>query len=714
MSKVQKFETDLGGKKLSVELGRLTNQTNGSCLVQYGDTVVLATTVMSDTTRDNIDYFPLMVDYEERLYAVGKIKSSRFIKREGRATDEAILTGRVIDRSIRPLFDDRLRNDLQVTTTVLAFDQENDPDIIGLIAASIALTISDIPWNGPIGGIRIGQVDGQWIVNPTYAEREKSALDLIVAGTAEKVIMVEAGANQVAEQTVIDGIAEAQKHLGQIVKFISEIRKKSGAKDKKEIKMKDEDPIIAKEKEEIRAKVKAFVKSNIDRCVYGEKKETKASRLAAVDQMKKETADQLAKEGLDKEKIEQAMDLVDAFMEEEISSAILKDGKRVDCRSITEIRPLSAEVSILPRVHGSAIFSRGETQILSAVTLGAPSDEQTLDGMETTGKKRYLHHYNFPAYSVGETGPNRGPGRREIGHGALAERALIPVLPTKEEFPYTIRVVSEVMGSNGSSSMGSTCGSTLALMDAGVPIKEPVAGIAMGIATDDKGNFKVITDLQDLEDSKGGMDFKIAGTKNGITAIQMDTKTTGLTPAMVEKTIWQAKDARLEILKVMTAAIPAPRADLSPYAPRIVTLQINPDKIRDVIGKGGKVINEIIDKTGVTMDIEDSGIVSICSANGEAMKKAVEWVKMLTREVKIGEVFLGKVVSILDFGAFVEILPNQEGLIHISEMAPHRVNKVSDVVQIGQLVPVKVVKIDDQGKIGLSLKRMTDADRQAL
>jgi polyribonucleotide nucleotidyltransferase len=709
MDKPQKFETEIGGKKLIVEVGKFAPQTNGSCTVQYGDTMVLATAVMGDNIRDDIDYFPLMVDYEERLYAAGKIKGSRFIKREGRPTDEAVLTGRLIDRSIRPLFNDQMRNDIQIVTTVLAFDQENNPDIVALIAASIALTISDIPWNGPIAGIRIGQVDGEFVVNPSYEIKQKSALDLIVAGTPEKVIMLEAGADQVPEQTVIDAIAFAQKQFAGIIKFIEEIRSKVGQA-KSEIFLVPEDPIVMKEREAIKQKIKDFIKSNINTCLFNGEKLTKASRHNAIEELRKKTDEHLVAESVDHDKRGKILDYFDEYVEEEISIAILKDDKRVDCRSFTEIRALSAEVSLLPRVHGSGFFKRGETHVLSAVTLGAPSDEQTLDGMEVAGKKHYIHHYNFPAYSVGETGSNRGPGRREIGHGALAERAIMPVLPSREDFPYTIRVVSEVLSSNGSSSMGATCGSTLALMDAGVPIKEPVAGIAMGLASDKKGNFKVFTDLQDLEDSKGGMDFKIAGTKNGITAIQMDTKTTGLTPEMVEKTIWQSRDARLKILEVITTAIPAPRADLSPYAPRIISFKINPERIRDVIGPGGKIINEIIDKTGVTIDIEDDGLVMVCSANGESMARAIEWIKNLTREVQAGETFQGKVTRLMDFGAFVEVLPNQEGLVHISEMAPYRVNKVSDVVKVGQIVPVKVIKIDDQGRINLSMKRMAELD----
>lgn len=705
MNQVQRFETEFGGKKLIIETGKFADQANGSCTVQYGDTVVLATAVMSDSTREDVDFFPLVVDYEEKLYAAGKIKGSRFIKREGRASDEAILTGRLIDRSIRPLFNDKMRNEIQVVVTVLSVDQENDADIPALIGASTVLTISDIPWAGPIAGIRIGQINGEWVINPSYEARNKSILDLVIAGTKEKAIMIEAGGEQVSEETVIEAIAFGKKQLEKITKFIEEIREKTGLA-KKEISIPSEDPEVAKEKEALKQKVKDFVKANIDRCLFDGKKETKASRREAIEKLRAETDAHLVAEGIGKEKRERVLNFFDFFVEEEISRAILKEGKRVDCRSLSEIRPLSAEVGILPRTHGSGLFSRGETQVLSIVTLGSPSEEQLLDGMEVSGKKRYMHHYNFPPFSVGEVGALRGPGRREIGHGALAERALLPVLPTKEDFPYTIRVVSEVLSSNGSSSMASTCGSSLALMDAGVPIKEAVAGLAMGLASDNEGNYKIITDLQDLEDSKGGMDFKIAGTKNGITAIQMDTKTSGLIDEIIEKTILQAREARLKILDAMNAAISSPRTELSPFAPKIISFMINPERIRDVIGPGGKIINEIIDKTGVTIDIENNGLVMVCSVNKDSLGKAVEWIKNLTREVKAGEIFQGRVTRILDFGAFVEILPNQEGLVHISELAPYHVQKVSDIVKVGQVIPVKVIKIDEQGRINLSMKQM--------
>jgi polyribonucleotide nucleotidyltransferase len=699
---IQNFELEWEGKKLIIQTGKFAGQANGSCTVQYGDTVVLATAVMTKTIREGIDFFPLTVEYEEKLYAAGKIKSSRFIKREGRPTDEAILTGRLIDRSIRPLFDDQIRNDVQVITDVLSWDQENDPDIPALIGASLALSISDIPWRGPIAGIRVGQINGEWVVNPTYAAREKSILDLIVAGTPEKVCMLEAGSSEVPEPIFLEAIKFGQKHLKSVIELIEEVQKKVG---KPKSTIGKEETEVLEEKENLKKKIKNFLDEKLSLCLFDTKKETKASRREVLEKLEEELDDYLKNESIGKERRKIAEDLFYECVEEEVSQAILKKNLRVDCRTLDEIRPLSAEVGLLPRTHGSSYFSRGDTKVLSTVTLGSPSDEQVLDGMEITGKKRFMHHYNFPPFSVGEAGPLRGPGRREIGHGALAERALLPVLPKTEDFPYTIRVVSEVLSSNGSSSMASTCASSLALMDAGVPIKDAVAGIAMGLASDKNENFKILTDLQDLEDSKGGMDFKIAGTKTGITAIQMDTKTHGLTTEIIEKTLEQGKKARLKILEVMEKTISAPRSELSPFAPRIVTFKIDPDRIRDVIGPGGKIINEIIDHTGVTIDIENDGTVTVCSANEETLKKAVAWIKNLVQDAEVGEIFQGRVTRILDFGAFVEIFPHKEGLVHISELAPYRVGRVQDILKIGDIIPVKVIKIDEQGRVNLSLKQ---------
>lgn len=701
------YETEVAGKKLIIETGKLAQQASSSVVCQYGETVVLATVVMSADQRDGMSYFPLMVEYEERLYAAGKIKGSRFIKREGRATDEAVLTARLIDRAIRPLFPQELRNDIQVIVTVLAVDQENDPDVPAMIGASATLMLSNIPWHGPLSGIRIGRINGEFVINPTYEARSNGDLDLFVAGTGEKVLMIEAGAKQVPENIAVAAIEFSQKHNKKLCEFLTQIQQEIGAPKRsvEEIMKKDEEdeePIS----QEIWKTAREWLEQKAPEYLTVGPKVTKASRKEAVAQIKRNLDEYLVTLQVGKDKRKKIVEITNDFAEREITRAILEEGKRVDLRGLDEIRSLSAEVGLFSRTHGSGLFMRGETQVLSIATLGSPGDEQTLDGMEEVGKKRYMHHYNFPPYSVGEVKPMRGPGRREVGHGALAEKALLPVLPSKEEFPYTIRVVSEVLGSNGSSSMGSTCGSTLALMDAGVPIKAPVAGIAMGLASDEKGNYKILTDLQDLEDGNGGMDFKVAGTREGITAIQLDTKTIGLSMPIVKETLEQAHTARLKILDVMQSALGAPRENLSPFAPRIETLQINPDKIRDVIGPGGKIINEIIDATGVQIDIEQSGLVMITSTNEDGMKRAVEWVRRLTREVKAGEIFEGKVTRIMDFGAFVEILPRQEGLVHISELAPRRVEKVTDVVKLGQAVKVLVVGIDEQNRINLSMKRV--------
>ncbi|MEK7211504.1 MAG: polyribonucleotide nucleotidyltransferase [Patescibacteria group bacterium] len=702
---IEKFKTEWGGKELSIEVGRFAAQTNGACVVRYGDTVVLATAVMGGQ-REGLNFFPLTVDVEEKLWAAGKIKGSRFMKREGRASDDAIVTGRMIDRSIRPLFDSKLRNDVQVVITPLSVDQENDSDIPGFIAASAALSISDIPWAGPIVAARVGRVGGEWVLNPTFAAREKSDLDLVVAGTSEKAIMLEAGSNEVAEDEMVEGIKFAQKHFRAAAKLIDEVVAKVGAtKVNIEDLSEPEDEEAKKEREELIAKAREFLSSKVIEKMFNTARASKAARKQAKHEIEAETESYLKEQQVGKEKRKAIISYVEKYVEEAISAAILKEEKRVDGRGLHEVRPLSADVGILPRTHGSALFQRGETQVLSTVTLGSPGDEQTIEGMEVDGKKRYMHHYEFPPYSVGETGPMRGPGRRDIGHGALAEKALLPVLPSKEEFPYTIRVFSAVMGSNGSSSMGSTCGSSLSLMDAGVPIKAAVAGVAMGIAQNKKGDYKIFTDLQDLEDSDGGMDFKVAGTRKGITAIQMDTKSAGLTFQMVKETLDQAREGRLKILDAMDAAINAPRPELSQYAPRIVSFKIDPEKIREVIGPGGKMINAIIDKCGVEIDVEQDGTVSVTSTSAEGMQMAVDWIKSIVREAKVGEIFHGKVVRLMDFGAFVEILPGQDGLVHISEIAPFRVNRVTDFVNLGDEVPVVVTEIDEMGRTNLSIKQ---------
>ncbi|MFA6604342.1 MAG: polyribonucleotide nucleotidyltransferase [Patescibacteria group bacterium] len=711
MSEVKSFQTEWGGKTLTVETGKLALQANASCTVRYGDTVVLATAVMSSSPRENIDFFPLMVDYDEKMYAAGKIKNSRFMKREGKPTDEAVMTGRMIDRALRPLFPDGMRHETQVVLEILSIDMENDSDIVGMVAGSCALAISNIPWQGPIGGIRVGRVGGEMIINPTFEARTKSDLDVIVAGTPAKAIMIEANSNEVLEKDMYEAIMFGQKHLAEPIELIKQVVAAVGQSkmNPEELKGRDPDqtPEERQEEEDLLAKAKAFIEPRFETELFSGSKVTKAERYAALEKLSHELDAHLKAEQVGKEKRKKVLDAFDGIVDAAVTKAILERDLRCDGRKMTDIRGLSSEVGLLPRVHGTGLFMRGETQVLSIVTLGGPGDAQSLDGMDQTGKKRYMHHYNFPPYATHETGKVSNPGRREIGHGGLAERALVPVLPEKETFPYTIRVVSEVLGSNGSSSQASICGSTLALMDAGVPIKRPVAGIAMGLASDEKtGNYKILTDLQDLEDGHGGMDFKVGGTRQGITTIQLDTKTLGLTPEIVEKTLNQAKEARYQILDVMEKAIAAPRADMSPYAPRIVTIKIDPERIRDVIGPGGKMINAIIDETGANIDVEQDGTVTICSANKAMLDKAAQWIRNLTREIEVGELFKeGKVTRLMDFGAFVEVLPGQEGLVHVTELAPYFVNKVGDVVKVGDIIPVKVIKIDELGRVNLSLKQ---------
>ncbi|OGY52352.1 MAG: polyribonucleotide nucleotidyltransferase [Candidatus Buchananbacteria bacterium RIFCSPLOWO2_01_FULL_56_15] len=702
----QTFQTDFAGQKLIIETGELAQQAGGSCTVRFGDTVVLAAATMGGI-REGIDFFPLSVDYEEKLYAAGKIKGSRWIKREGRPSDEAILTARLVDRAIRPLFPKEIKNEVQVILTVLSFDAVNDSDVLGLIAASAALALSPIPWNGPLAGLRVGRVNDEWLLNPSFEARDKSDLDLVIAGKDSKVLMIEAEGREVPEDVVYGAVDFSVKHLNKLSAFISEVAAAAG-KPKTAItaltaQATDETPEAQRE---LLDKAQRWIEANVPTVLFDKTLKTKTERYQAVAGAKLALLAHLEQEGIGKDRRKKALPLIDQFIEQTVTKAILDSDKRVDGRKLTDIRPLATSVSVLPRTHGSGIFNRGETQVLSVVTLGAPGDEQFLEGLEESGRKRYMHHYNFPPYSVGEAGRLGSPGRREIGHGALAEKALKPVLPKKEDFPYTIRVVSEVLSSNGSSSMGATCGSTLALMDAGVPISKPVAGIAMGVASDEaKGAYKVLTDLQDLEDGAGGMDFKIAGTAEGITAIQLDTKTLGLPLQVIKQALEQGHGARLQVLSVMAQAITAPRADLSKYAPRIISFTINPDRIRDVIGPGGKIINEIIDKTGVQIDIEPDGLVMVTATDAAGGQKAVEWIKMLVREVQIGEIFDGKVTRIMDFGAIVEILPNQDGMVHISEIAHHRVEAVSDLLKVGDPVKVKVIA-KENGKTSLSIKAL--------
>ncbi|MFH0951585.1 MAG: polyribonucleotide nucleotidyltransferase [Patescibacteria group bacterium] len=712
------YEKEVGGKTLTIKTGKFAGQASGSCTVQYGDTLVLATAVLSSSVRDGIDYFPLLVDYEERLYAAGKIKGSRFIKREGRPTDEAILTSRLIDRSIRPLFDNSSRNDVQVVITVLSVDQENDPDIISLIAASTAVAMSPIPWAGPIAGIRIGHINEEWVINPTYEAREKSEFDLVVCGTAEKVVMIEAGANEASEDVIGEGIAFAQKHLGQVVDLINEVVTAEG-KAKATTDKDETDEEEVKKQEILHEKVKKFTEHKL-KDILAEKNPVK--REEEETKLKQELELELKNDSnVSKEERAQGLDIMQEFLDKETRRLVLDEGRRVDGRALDEIRALSSEVGLLPRTHGSGLFARGETQVLSIITLGSPGDELVLDTMEESGKRRYMHHYNFPGFSVGEVAPLRGPGRREIGHGALAEKALIPVLPELEKFPYTIRVVSEVLSSNGSTSQASACGSSLALMDAGVPIKSPVAGIAMGLIFDEESKkYKILTDIQGVEDHAGDMDFKVAGTKDGITAIQMDIKIHGVTLEICKEALAGAKKARLTILETMVQAIAEPRAELSQYAPRIFTHKIDPEQIRDVIGRGGETINGIIEECGgrdvTKIDIEDDGLVLVTSHNAEMGNKAIDWVKNLTKVITVGEIYEGKVTQIMtdkmsgsEIGAIVEFLPGKDGMVHISEFSNERIPNVSDLVKVGDTLKVKVVSVDqERGRIGLSVKALSE------
>ncbi len=697
MPEEKKWSLQLGGRELSVATGLLAGQASGSVLVQYGDTVVLATAVMSKRPSNVMGYFPLMVDYEERYYAAGKIKGSRFMKREGRPSDDAVLSGRAVDRTIGPLFNARMRSDVQVITTVLSFDGENDPDLVAMNAASAALAISDIPWAGPIGAVRVGlDAAGAFILNPTTEERASGSLDLLLSGTKEKINMIEAGASEITEEKMAEAFAFGFEAMKKIASFVDTIRTEIGKEKRSATVLAGSDAF--------EADMKQFLKeSDLAKAIYVRPKQAGEEAMAAISE---QLAGFAAEKYPDEKNMKDLLSLIfDEVSDEIVHENVLHRDIRPDGRALTEIRPIWCKTGVLPRTHGTGVFTRGETQALSVTTLGAPGDEMIVDTMEVDMKKRYMHFYNFPPYSVGEVKPMRGPGRREVGHGMLAEKALLPVLPSREDFPYTIIVVSEVLASNGSSSMASTCGSTLSLMDAGVPIKKPVSGIAMGVMTGAKGEYKVLTDIQGLEDHYGDMDFKVAGTRDGITAMQMDVKIDGLTPEVLAIAIAQAKVARMEILEKMLAVIPEPRKEMSPYAPRIITLHINPEKIRDVIGPGGKMINQIIDETGVAIDIEDDGSVFITSTDETSAKKAVEWVMNITREVKAGELFQARITRIMNFGAFAEVHPNQEGLIHISELADHRVENVEDVVHVGDVVPVIVKEIDSQGRINLSHKQ---------
>jgi len=692
----KKWSLQIGGRVLEIETGLLAKQANGAVTVRYGDTVVLATAVMSKNASRIGGYFPLMVDYEERYYAAGKIKGSRFIKREGRPSDEAVLTGRVVDRTIRPLFNPRMRNDVQVVVTVLSIDGENDPAIVSMIAASTALSISNIPWAGPIGAVRVGRLNGEFILNPVNTEVEAGDIDLIIAGTKEKINMIEAGMSEVPEEDVVAAFAFGHEAIKKITDLIAQVVAEVGVS--------KTTPTLLAGSAEFEAEIKAlYLQENLSEILYDKNKQVIEEKMKVI----KEKINGFIKEKYTEE-VEKLKEIAEQVFEETsdeiVHQNILEKGQRPDGRKLNEVRHISCLVGLLPRTHGSAVFTRGETQALTVTTLGSPGDEQFIDTMEVDIKKRYIHHYNFPPFSVGEVRPMRGPGRREIGHGALAERALVPVIPAKEDFPYTILLVSEILESNGSSSMASTCGSTLSLMDAGVPIKRPVSGIAMGIIVGKDGKFEVLTDIQGLEDHYGDMDFKAAGTENGITALQMDVKVDGITVEMLSAVLLQSKGNRREILEKMLETLPTHRANMSQYAPRIITMHINPAKIRNVIGTGGKIINEIIDETGVQIDIEDDGSIFITSVDEASALKAQQWIDNLTHEVKAGEIFNAKVTRLMTFGAFAEILPGQEGLIHISEFSDKRVDRVEDVVKVGDIVPVKVKQIDDQGRINLSAK----------
>jgi len=691
------FTREFAGRALSVEIGELAQQANGSVLLTYGGSTVLATAVLNPKTKERCDYLPLTVEYEEKLYAAGKIKGSRFIKREGRAQDTAVLKGRMIDRTLRPRFNQAIRNEIQVVVTVLSYDRSNDPDILGIVAASLALSLSDIPWNGPVAGVRVGRKDNQMIINPTFEERITSDLEIIVAGT-QKINMMEAGAKELPEEEMLTAIAAGQQAYGELIAFQNEIiAELKPQKRQLEIKSIDKD---------LENKVTKFLEGTLEEAIYVKEKHTRLNRLGQLHENLVNFIKESETEETD-DKVLLASSLFEEKINDTVHANILKSERRPDGRKLNEVRELACRVGVLARTHGSALFNRGNTQALSTVTLGSPGDKQTIDGLEEEYKKRFIHHYNFPPFSVGETGGFRGPGRREIGHGALVERVLAQIIPAEIDFPYTIRVVSEILSSNGSSSMASVCGSSMALMDAGVPIKAPAAGIAMGLMMDDKGNYKVLTDIQGPEDHHGDIDCKVAGTAKGVCGLQMDVKIEGVDITILRDTLAQAKEARLHILQCMNTAITCCRPNLSPFAPRIITIQINPDKIRDVIGPGGKVINEITAQTGVKIDIEDSGLIFVTSTDEAGAKKAVDWIKNLTHEVTAGEVYQGKVTRIINFGAFVEILPGQEGLVHISELAPFRVERVDDIVKVGDKVTVKVKNIDDMGRINLTMRGAT-------
>ena len=690
--KKQSFTHELAGRQFTVEFGDFAEQAHGRVLVRYGDTLVLATACISKKPREGGTYFPLMVDYEEKFYAAGKVLGSRFVRRETRPSEEATLVARFIDRSIRPRFDLRIRNDVQVIVTVLSIDDKNDPDVPSLLAASLALSLSPIPWAGPIAGVRVGKIDGKIVINPTFEERVNSALDCIVSCTESRINMIEAGAKEIPEGELLEAVEKAHGVIKEIIAFEKSIIEK--------IAPKKHELTFSETPKELIASLRKHITGRLEDALY---ERDKVLRQEKVDSLKEEWLSFAAETHPEFEK-----SLAEYVFEDEINviihRRILEKEERPDGRKPEELRDLYSEVGLLPRVHGSALFVRGQTQALSSATLGAPGDEQIIEGMEIRAKRRFMHHYNFPPYSVGEIKPMRGPGRREIGQGALAERSLAPLIPPRDEFPYTIRLVSEILSSNGSSSMASVCGSVLAMMDAGIPIKKSAAGIAMGLMMDNEGRYKVLTEIQGTEDHHGDMDFKAAGTDEGITGIQMDVKIEGVTIEILKDTLNQARDARMQILKHMATVLPSPRPELSPLAPRVITLKINPEKIGALIGPGGKVINELIAKYNIQIDVEDDGTVFITSEDPESMQKALGEIKQITKEIKPGELLDGKVTRIFGFGAMVEFAPRQDGMVHISELAPWHVERVEDVVNIGDKIQVMVKEIDDQGRVNLSLK----------
>ena len=700
---MKEYNIKFGEKEISVRFDNFAEQANGEVTVRCGETVVLAVVTMTDEDVER-DFFPLSVSYEEKFYAAGKISGSRYTRREGKPSDKATLTSRMIDRAIRPKFPEGLKREVQVIVTCLSFDEENDPGVLGMIAASLALHISDIPWNGPLGSVRLAKKEKDFLVFPTYIERDDSDMDSVISGFFDKegdilINMIDGSFNETSEETT----EKAFDLGGDIIKKLCEFQEKI-----KEEKGKEKADISISPKEDDEK-----IKKEIEKEIENELKDFKIGKEYKEEIKKiKKRAREIIEERYEEEERGKAFSCFEDLLKKFIRKNILEKEERIDGRKIDELRKINCSVGILPRTHGSALFERGETKALSIITLGAPGEQQLLDDMELSEKKRFMHHYNFPPYSVGEVRPIRGPGRREIGHGMIGEKGILPLLPTEEDFSYTIRAVSEIVSSNGSTSMASVCGVTLALMDAGVPIRRPVAGISIGLVMDSKENYKVLTDIQGIEDHCGDMDFKVAGTREGITVIQLDVKIEGLTKKIIKETLQRAKETRILLIEKIEEAIPQPRENLSPYAPRIVTLKIDPEKIGDVIGPKGKTINEIIEKTEVTIDIDDLGIISVSSQNEEAIERAISWIKNIVREVKEGEVFVGKVVKLFSFGAVVEILPGQEGLVHISEIANRRIEKVEDVLAIGQEVKVKVIKVESGGKTSLSIKRAEEGEKR--